>query len=241
MRGTKHLTLDERQKVLDLYSRCLSVVTTAESIGISQWQVLGCLKRQGINPSGARGGACYRRIDDVRRWAAEGLSLAEIGRRVGTTHAKVSAFLKKHDIPLVAFRQSMENNPAWRGGRVVDKDGYILVKAPTHPNRDRHGYMREHRLVMEQTLGRQLLRGEVVHHKDGDKQHNTPDNLELFDSNGSHLAATLKGKCPVWTEAGRQAIREGVRRPRCRRRTATPEGSTLCGSALPGTSAPTPS
>jgi hypothetical protein len=33
---------------------------------------------------------------------------------------------------------------------------------------------------MQETLGRQLLPGENVHHKDGDKQNNSPENLELW-------------------------------------------------------------
>ncbi|TXH58321.1 MAG: hypothetical protein E6Q97_02430 [Desulfurellales bacterium] len=41
---------------------------------------------------------------------------------------------------------------------------------------------REHILVMETKLGRALLPGEEVHHKDEDKQNNAPDNLELKTS-----------------------------------------------------------
>lgn len=37
-----------------------------------------------------------------------------------------------------------------------------------------------HRVVVEQTLGRPLQKGEVVHHKDGDKWNNSPDNLEVM-------------------------------------------------------------
>ncbi len=39
----------------------------------------------------------------------------------------------------------------------------------------------EHRIVMEQILGRPLGTYEVVHHKDGNKKNNSPENLELMD------------------------------------------------------------
>lgn len=75
---------------------------------------------------------------------------------------------------------SGEKNPKWGGGLHIDKDGYKLVYCPKHPNRVLGCYIREHRLIMEKHLGRFLNRGEIVHHKNGNKQDNRIENLELM-------------------------------------------------------------
>ena len=45
----------------------------------------------------------------------------------------------------------------------------------------------EHRIVAEQTLGRALEPGEIVHHVDGDKRNNAPENLMVFPSQSEHM------------------------------------------------------
>lgn len=64
--------------------------------------------------------------------------------------------------------------------------GYVFVKDPNH-KRSHNGYVREHILVMEKMLGRQLHKGEVVHHCNGDTSDNRPYNLMLFASQSEHL------------------------------------------------------
>jgi hypothetical protein len=44
----------------------------------------------------------------------------------------------------------------------------------------------QHRVVMERIIGRPLKSREVVHHKDGNKRNNSPDNLELLPSRAEH-------------------------------------------------------
>jgi hypothetical protein len=51
----------------------------------------------------------------------------------------------------------------------MQPDGYVY-----------RGGKAEHRLVMEQMLGRFLVPGENVHHKNGDRKDNRPENLELW-------------------------------------------------------------
>lgn len=69
----------------------------------------------------------------------------------------------------------------------IGRDGYVLVAAPVgHPNPRADGTILEHRLVMESLIGRPLYDWEIVHHKDGNRQNNTPENLELMDGRSRH-------------------------------------------------------
>lgn len=89
-------------------------------------------------------------------------------------------------------------NPWWRGGMSYNH-GYRSLLIPDHPYASKRGYVPEHRLVMEKTLGRYLLPSEKVHHKGirhplgsiENKQDNLPDNLELFSCQGEHLTTIV--------------------------------------------------
>jgi hypothetical protein len=74
-----------------------------------------------------------------------------------------------------------EKHPGWKGGRQIER-GYVIVMAKDHP-RNRHGYVREHILVMESYLGRYLTQDETVHHKNGIRGDNRIENLELWTKN----------------------------------------------------------
>lgn len=69
-------------------------------------------------------------------------------------------------------------SPAWHGGFFY-RSGYKFIYRPDHPHAIKLGYVREHRLVMEQHLGRFLESYEIVHHKNEDKLDNRIENLEL--------------------------------------------------------------
>lgn len=74
-----------------------------------------------------------------------------------------------------------ELNGNWKGGRVRHHAGYVMVTAPGHPRAPSgNGYVFEHILVMEEVLGRYMLPGETVHHRNGVRDDNRAENLELW-------------------------------------------------------------
>lgn len=120
-----------------------------------------------------------------------GMMLKEIAPMLGVSVSTLETRRRRAGLPPAprGHRRGARHRD-WKGGRIRDKHGYVLVHLPAHPDRNSSGYVREHRLVMERKLGRRLRPQEVVHHVDNDPANNREDNLELFASNGEHLAAT---------------------------------------------------
>lgn len=79
-------------------------------------------------------------------------------------------------------------------GRTISSHGYVRIKMPEHPDADVAGYVYEHRLMAEKMMGRRILKTELVHHLNGDKTDNRPENLEVKSSIASHKAAHRR-KC----------------------------------------------
>jgi len=74
----------------------------------------------------------------------------------------------------------------FKGGRIKDSKGYILILSLNHPNKHISGYVFEHRLVMEKHLGRYLTREEIIHHINGIIDDNRIENLEV-STNSEHI------------------------------------------------------
>lgn len=99
----------------------------------------------------------------------------------------------------------------WKGGRTVDRHGYIRLWTPGHQYAS-NGYVLEHRLVVEKRIGRPLLPHEKVHHKNGNRQDNRSENLELWthkhQPTGARVEDLLRELIEQHPELAKRLVRE---------------------------------
>ncbi len=68
----------------------------------------------------------------------------------------------------------------WKIEKIISKGDYNYAKVLEHPNSNIYGYVLEHRIIMENHLGRLLNSNEVVHHLNENKKDNRIENLKLM-------------------------------------------------------------
>ena len=147
----------------------------------------------------------------IRDKLAEGYFSHEIAPLIGKTPKAVQKTMRRYDFPVMHnfCVPEMEERPDFLTGEQIDKHGYVSRRVKGHPHATKYGnYVRVHRLVMEEKLGRYLTPEEVVDHIDGNPSNNHPDNLRVFPNNAEHLRQTLKGRCPKWSEEGKARLRK---------------------------------
>ena len=91
--------------------------------------------------------------------------------------------------------QFKKGQPAhnWKGGRRRLKIGYVMINVKGHPRAYRNEVY-EHIIIAEKKLGRYLEPNERVHHINGIKDDNRPENIMVFQNHKEHLQHHLKGR-----------------------------------------------
>lgn len=117
----------------------------------------------------------------------QNMTQTEVANELGVSQRVVFKFMRRNNLPArkAAKRyQTGELNSAWKGGKRISEQGYVEVYMPGYDHVQPNGYAKEHIYVAEKMLGRRLLfygvgdqRNEVVHHINGNKKDNRPDNL----------------------------------------------------------------
>lgn len=102
-----------------------------------------------------------------------------------------------------SYSKRGEKASNWNGGRMKTKKGYVLLLIPGHHRAEKTGYVFEHIVVWENANHSLLKDGYCVHHKNGVKDDNRPENLIALTL-GEHSA--LHNKTRVLSEETKAKI-----------------------------------
>lgn len=170
------------QELRSAYGELKSTIKVAERFGVSKKLIMTYMKRFGIEK--IKRPAAQELKDQVERLALEGLNGVQISEQIGRTASRVYQLAQQFGI---------EITDNFHRGEIRTHNGYRMILRPEHSEADSKGYVREHRIVMEEKLGRPLRKNELVHHINGDKLDNRPENLEVM-TKAEHVSLHHAGK-----------------------------------------------
>lgn len=185
------------------WDRGLSITQIAQHYGVHRMTLANFMTRHNIPRDHNRIIEALRKAcpnkwkgintgDVATLYCQEKLSCSQIAKRLGVSITNITYHLNKAGIQLrtpseainLLIQQGKSRiggkgalNPAWKGGKHKDSHGYVLIYSPGYHRQVGRRYAFEHILVWEQTHGQPLPKGWIIHHLNGIKDDNLPENL----------------------------------------------------------------
>jgi transposase len=191
--SAERYTRETQQEMRALYESGVSAPDLANRFGGSIDTVCQAIRRVGGTmrpPSGKKRRIVPEgRVKQICDMYKSGMSQTQIANLLSFGQTTISRILIENGMRV----KERTRHHKYGGGRAIHHQGYFYVwLSPDDPMagmRLRNGYVLEHRLVMARVLGRVLLERETVHHINGKRDDNRPENLELRQGkHGKHIA-----------------------------------------------------
>lgn len=189
MKCGKRTTKEQKSAIIAAYASGEPISRLSEKTGFSMRSIRLILIKEGIQRR-PRGNAARRfstaEIEDIRRrWHTDEPRL-RIAKTLNISPPTLNRILKEIGEDPRRKMPKGKTHSQWKGGRIIDDSGYVSIHPSTvdHPEIaeamvNQIGYVREHRYVVACQVGRPLRRDESVHHINGVKSDNRPENLQL--------------------------------------------------------------
>lgn len=124
------------------------------------------------------------RVKDIKKWYyGDTLPIKEIAPMIGISPQILSNLMEEHGIRKYARNFWRARQGSARKGCIkierLNHEGYMKISSVDKDGNHRRVF--EHRVVMEQLLGRKLHKGDAIHHIDFNKENNDVSNLWVCD------------------------------------------------------------
>jgi transposase len=169
----------------------------AECVGVGHSRVCTILQEQGIILEKIKGNANPEKVEQICEMFRQGKTVTEITEYFGYSGTGgVCNILHRNGL---RSRNPKINRP---DGRTQMKEGYLGIKIsdddPYICMRTSRGEVLEHRYVMAKHLGRLLTATETVRHKNGNKEDNKIENLQLMSGRHGKGSSFNCGECKAF-------------------------------------------
>lgn len=161
---SKKIIIDKN--VLEELYKNNSTRECAKILGLTQTVIRRAMKEYGIQSKSIKIDIDY---DKMINMYEDGCPINEIAKYFNVSRSYILVKLKKYGIDTSVIYPH----------RRITKAGYVMIYKPEHPSCSSTGYVREHRLIIEEHIGRYLEDNEEVHHINGNKSDNRIENLKL--------------------------------------------------------------
>ena len=192
------LTAKEICKILDI-KQPVTIYKYMNQYGFERRNTCQELKKRTMN------GMDDKQFKEYLTLQYQTLSINQIAQKLNVSPITIYKYMDDYQIKRHNQKESNAifnkgNRNSYKGGRISHGDGYIKLLCPEHPRANVYGYVLEHIIIAETKIGRYLKADEVVHHINGVKNDNRPDNLLVLTKhehsqlhkNGSNLYKSVE-------------------------------------------------
>jgi len=190
----------EKETIIRLYyTENLKLSEVAQELGVCKDTVRRHMRLFSIPPKApdvyrkGQSNKVIAMLPTVRElYFEKGLSLGEVSQALGISFVTLKRLLADNNLPTRDIREAVklayQNHPSmgfktgdlhprYNGYRTNEYHGYVRVYNPAHPRTGKNGYVPEQILVWEENHHQPLPDDWIVHHLNGIKNDNRPENL----------------------------------------------------------------